>query len=446
MMTDAYAAEMREGANASGDTWQSPIAPGLSWYQSTIGQRPTYPALDGSRTVDVAIIGGGYTGLQAACNLAAGGISVCLIEAGHFGDGASGRNGGQMGTGQRWWPEDLERQLGFERSKLLFDMAENAKRHLLDFARVHDIDMDYLPGQLNVSHKPGYERDYRANAEIAAERYDYPHLSFMDASETAERVGTKDYFCGVRDTGTGHIHPLKLLVGLARAAKAAGAAIHEDTRATAIRREGGKISVDTPKGTLTADRVLVATNAYVGDLEPVTSAHIMPIGSFIAATEPLDAFPHVIPGHEAVADSRFVVRYFRKSKDNRLLFGGREVYSSKNPSDTAEAIRRQIVETYPALKDVRITHAWGGNVGITLPRRPFVRQVMPGVTSIGGYSGHGVMLSNYCGKLYADMVAGRATELDALADLNVKAFPGGHHMRKPLLFLALTWFALRDRI
>lgn len=428
------------------DTWQSPIAPGLSWYQASVEERPTYPTLDGSQTVDVTIIGGGYTGLQAACSLAASGVSVALIEGGHFGDGGSGRNGGQLGTGQRWWPEDAEKELGFERSKLLFDMAENAKRHLHDFATMHGIDMDYMPGQLNVSHKPGHEREYRANAEIAGERYDYPHVTFMDKAETEERVGTKDYYCGVRDTGTGHIHPLKFLIGLAKVAKAAGAGIYENTKATAIRREGGKIKVETPKGTLTSDRVLIATNAYIGDLEPVTSAHVMPIGSFIAATEPLDAFPHVIPGMEAVCDSRFVVRYFRKSKDNRLLFGGREVYSSKDPSDTAEAIRQQIVTTYPALKDVRITHAWGGNVGITLPRRPFVREVMPGVTSIGGYSGHGVMLSNYCGKLYAEMVAGRKSELDVLADLKIPAFPGGHAMRKPLLFLALTWFALRDRI
>jgi len=432
------------------DAWQSPIAPGISWYQATVGERPAYPALDGSKTVDVAIIGGGYTGLQAAYNLAKAGISVALIEASRFGDGASGRNGGQMGTGQRWWPEDLEKEIGYERSKALFDMAEDAKRHLLDFAEAHGIDMDYMPGQLNVSHKRGHEKDYRASAEIAAERYGYPHLSFMDGRETAERLGTKDYYYGVRDTGTGHIHPLKLLVGLARAAQAAGAQISEMTPATAIEKTrngpGGKILVKTPKGTLTADRVLIATNAYIGNLEPVTSAHIMPIGSFIAATAPLDDFPHVIPGGEAVADSRFVVRYFRKSRDNRLLFGGREVYSSRNPADTANAIRRQIVETYPALKNVEITHAWGGNVGITMPRQPFVREVMPGVTSIGGYSGHGVMLSNYCGKLYADMVAGRATDLDHLAALKVPAFPGGRHMRTPLLFLALTWFALRDRL
>lgn len=427
------------------DTWQSPIAPGISWYQSSVVERPTYPTLDGSRRVDVAIVGGGYTGLQAAYNLAKAGVNVALVEAGRFGDGASGRNGGQLGTGQRWWPEDLEPQLGPERSKALFQMAEHAKRHLLQFAETHGIDIDYMPGQLNVSHKRGHDDEYRANAEIAATRYDYPHITFMDKAETAERVGTHDYYCGVRDMGTGHIHPLKLLIGLARVARDAGAAIFEMTRATAIRQAGGKTMIDTPSGSLTADRVLLATNAYIGGLEPITASHVMPIGSFIAATAPLDDYPHVIPGGEAVCDSRFVVRYFRKSRDNRLLFGGREVYSSRNPADTAEAIRQQIVATYPALKTVPITHAWGGNVGITMPRQPFVREVMPGVTSIGGYSGHGVMLSNYCGKLYADRVTGQANELDLLADLKIPAFPGGARMRSPLLFLALTWFALRDR-
>ena len=428
------------------DNWQSPIAPGISWYQASIGERPVHSALDGSTSVDVAIVGGGFTGLQAAYNLAKAGVSVALIEACRFGDGASGRNGGQMGTGQRWWPEEFEQKIGYERSKALFDMAEGAKRYLLDFAAAHGIDIDYMPGQMNVAHKPGHEKEYRANAEIAAERYDYPHLSFMDARETEERLGSRAYYCGVRDTGTGHIHPLKLLIGIARLAKEAGAQLYETTKATGIRRAGGKVVIETPRGTLTADRALIATNAYIGSLEPVTAAHIMPIGSFIAATDPLEDFPEVLPGGEAVADSRFVVRYFRKTRDNRLLFGGREVYSSGDPKDTAAAIRQQIVETYPMLKGIEITHAWGGNVGITMPRQPFVREVMPGVTSIGGYSGHGVMLSNYCGKLYADMVSGRPTDLDMLAALDVPAFPGGRHLRTPLLFLALTWFALRDRL
>jgi gamma-glutamylputrescine oxidase len=171
----------------------------------------------------------------------------------------------------------------------------------------------------------------------------------------------------------------------------------------------------------------------------------MPIRSFIGATAPLDAFPGIIPDREAVADSRFVVRYFRKTADNRLLFGGREAYTADTPRDISSHIRRQIAEIYPELKDIDITHSWGGSVGITLPRKVFVREVMPGVTSIGGYSGHGVMVSNYCGKLYADLVLGKKDMLAPFARLKVPAFPGGTSLRAPLLFLALSWFALRDR-
>ncbi|MBY5815585.1 FAD-binding oxidoreductase [Rhizobium leguminosarum] len=430
---------------ASQETWQSPIAPGLSWYQATVGERPTYPALDGSRTCDVAIVGGGYTGLQAAYNLAKSGISVVLIDACRFGDGASGRNGGQLGTGQRWWPEELEEKIGYERSKALFDLAEAAKRHLIDFAREHQIEIDYVPGQLNVAHKASYKRDYYENAEIAALRYGYPHLSFMDEEETQERLGSKRFHCGVRDVGTGHIHPLKLLVGLARVAANAGAEIFEMTTATAIRQSGGKVTIETERGTITAERALIACDGHIDGLEPVTASHVMPIRSFIGATAPLDGHPDVLPGGEAVADSRFVVRYFRKFGDGRLLFGGREAYTSDNPRDISLHIRRQIAEIYPDLKDIEITHAWGGNVGITMPRQLFVREVMPGVISIGGYSGHGVMLSNYCGKLYADTVLGKSRDLDLFTSLDIPAFPGGARMRAPLLFLALSWFALRDK-
>lgn len=426
-------------------TWQSPIAPGLSWYQDSLGDRPQYPAMDGSRMVDCAIIGGGFTGLQAAYNLAKAGISVALVEGCRFGDGASGRNGGQFGSGQRAWPDEMEKQVGFERSKALFDIAEGAKHYVLNFARDHGIDMEFLPGQLNVLHKKSYEKTYRDSVEAMRSRYGYAHVSFMEKAETEQRLGSDHYHFGVRDTGTGHIHPLKLIAGLAKAAHAAGAQIFEMTPATSIKQTGGKTLIDTPAGTITASRVLIATNAHIGNLEPVTAAHVMPIRSFIGATVPLDKFPEIIPGKEAVADSRFVVRYFRKTPDNRLLFGGREAYTADSPRDISRHIRKQIAEIYPALDTIEMTHAWGGSVGITLNRQPFVREVMPNVMSIGGYSGHGVMLSNYCGKLYADMVIFKDRALEQFSSLDVPSFPGGTSLRAPLLFLALSWYALRDR-
>ncbi|TIQ46431.1 MAG: FAD-binding oxidoreductase [Mesorhizobium sp.] len=426
--------------------YQSPISPGRSWYEDTTGLRPEYPSLDGDRTCDVVIIGGGFTGLSAAAHLAKAGTNVVLIDAYRFGDGASGRNGGQLGTGQRAWAEELEAEYGFSRAKALFDLAEEAKAHLLDFAAANEIEIDYMPGQLSVAHKRRYVDDYKAHAEIMASRFGYPHISFMDAGETAERLGSTRYFGGTRDTGTGHIHPLKLVIGTAKVAAAAGAHLFERTPSTGIASSGGKVRVTTPKGTISAEKCLIAVNAYGGNLEPVSAAHIMPIGSFIGATAPLGAASKVLPGGESVDDSRFVVRYFRKSKDGRLLFGGREVYAVNDPKDIHIHIRRQIAELYPALKDVEITHGWGGYVGITVPRKPFVREVMPKVISMGGYSGHGVMLSNFFGKLYAETVAGNRDRLKMIEDLKIPAFPGGRRFRAPLLFLALSWFALRDRI
>jgi gamma-glutamylputrescine oxidase len=422
------------------------ISPGPSWYEASVGERPHYPQLDGDRRADVAIVGGGYTGLSAAAHLAKAGADVVLIEARRFGDGASGRNGGQLGTGQRVWAEDLEAELGLTRARALFDLAEEAKAHLLDFASTNGIDTDYLPGQLSVAHKRRYVDSYRKHASIMAERFGYPHLSFMDRRETTERLGSNRYFGGLRDAGTGHIHPMKLLVGTASAAARDGAHLFEETPATAIESSGGKVRVTTGTGTVTAGKALIATNAYGGALEPVSAAHIMPIGSFIGATEPLGSDSTILPGYEAVDDSRFVVRYFRRVADGRLLFGGREVYSAGTPAGIASSIRRQIAEIYPHLRDVGITHAWGGFVGITVPRKPFVREVMPNVVSAGGYSGHGVMLSNFVGKLYAETLAGNRDRLKLIEDLNIPAFPGGRFLRAPLLFLALNWYALRDRI
>jgi gamma-glutamylputrescine oxidase len=426
--------------------YQSPISPGYSWYEATTGERPEYPALDGDRRADVVIIGGGFTGLSAAAHLARAGVDVALIEAHRVGDGASGRNGGQFGTGQRAWAEELEAEYGFTRAKALFDLAEEAKAHVLEFAAANGIDMEYVPGQMSVAHKPRYLKHYQAHAEIMATRFGYPHISFMDAKETAERLGSTCYYGGTRDMGTGHIHPMKLVVGTARVAVAAGAHLFENTRSTGIASDGGKVLVSTPRGTIKADKCLIAVNAYGGDLEPVSAAHVMPIGSFIGATVPLGADSPVLPGGEAVDDSRFVVRYFRKTKDGRLLFGGREIYAVSDPKDIADQIRRQIAEIYPALKDVEITHGWGGYVGITMPRKPFVREVMPNVISAGGYSGHGVILSNFVGKLYAETVSGNRDRLKLFEDIKIPAFPGGRRFRAPLLFLALNWYALRDRI
>lgn len=424
--------------------YQSPISPGRSWYEDSAGERPRYHQLDGSLDVDTVIVGGGFTGLSAALHLAERGVSVALLEAARLGDGASGRNGGQFGTGQRQWPEDLEADIGLERSRQLFQMAEDAKAHLHEMMATRGIEADYRPGQLSLVHKRRYIESYRRHADILAERYSYPHARFLDHAETAERLGSPAYHAGLLDTGTGHLHPMKLLVGTGRAAARAGARLFEETPVTKVTRQSGRIEAETPFGTVRAARALLAVNAHGGTLDRGNAAHVMPIRSFIAATEPLAEPGRVLPGNEAADDSRFVVRYFRKTPDNRLLFGGREAYSSAE-GNIASQIRKQVVSIWPHLSDVRFTHSWGGSVGVTLPRMPYVASPQPGMTVIGGFSGHGVLLSHYTGRLYAERVLGNRDRLADLEALRIPAFPGGTALRAPLLFLAMTWYALRDR-
>lgn len=423
--------------------YQSPISPGRSWYEDSVPERPRYPKLEGDLDTDVLVVGGGFTGLSAAAHLASAGIDVAVVEAARFGDGASGRNGGQLGTGQRLWSSELAERYGAERAKALFDLAEDAKAHLLDFTAAHGIEVDFRRGQLSVAHKQRYVADYEAQAEDLSANYGYPHARFMGPEETTARTGSKRYFGGMDDQGTGHIHPLKLLVGTAKVAAAAGAKLFEETPILSLTGTGSVLAT-TRTGRIRARRALVATNAHGGDLSEAAARHIMPIRSFVGATEPLAEPERVIPGGESVDDSRFSVRYFRKSADGRLLFGGREAYTSET-GDISAHIRRQIAEVYPHLKDVAISHAWGGSVGITMERLPYVRQVEPGITAIGGFSGHGVMMANFAGRLFAERLSGNRDRLALLEDLEITPFPGGRALRTPLLVLAMTWYALRDR-
>lgn len=417
-----------------------------SWYEATANRTENYPKLEGEHQCDVAIVGGGFTGLSAAYNLAKAGVSVMVLEQCEVGAGASGRNGGQLGTGHRVWVADLEKAYGFDKAKQLFSVAQQAKQYLLDFIKDNNLAVDYVAGHISVMHKPSLVNYYKAHID-EMQRFGYDQLTFLDKDELSSHLGSSRYKGGILDSGTGHLHPLKLLLETARIATQAGAKIYEYTKVSSIDTKHDKVLLKTNSGLVTAHNVLVATNAYGGSLELKSAARVMPIRSYIAATEPLDDNLNILPNLESVDDSRFVVRYFKKTNDGCLLFGGKESYTRDDPKKLAEKMHKQILEVYPNLKHVKITHAWGGNVAITIPRLPYVQQVSPNVHYIGGYSGHGVILSHFLGKSYSEkIINGSNKAFELMESIKILPFPGGRYLQNPLLFLAMTWYALLDRV
>jgi gamma-glutamylputrescine oxidase len=418
-----------------------------SWFAATaIPFAPCSP-LRGEASADVCVIGGGYTGLSAALHLAEAGFDVVLLEAHRVGWGASGRNGGQVGSGQRQGQGWMERHLGRERALALWAMGQEAKALVRALVSRHTVDCALKPGIIHAAHKQGSVPELHDEAEKLAKDYGYDEIDCLDRTGIRERVGTEAYFGGVIDRGGGHLHPLNFALGLARAAAEAGVRIHEESRVAAI--EPGPVSLfRTGQGTVRARHVVLAANGYHGGLLPDVSARVMPINNFIVATEPLgrDRARALIRDDAAVADTRFVVNYFRLSEDRRLLFGGGESYGYRFPRDIAGLVRPAMLKVFPELAGVRIDHAWGGTLAITLNRLPSFARPAPGIFSAAGYSGHGVALATLAGKLLAEAVSGTASRFDVFADLPQPRFPGGGALRAPLLALAMTWYALRDRL
>jgi gamma-glutamylputrescine oxidase len=373
--------------------------------------------------------------------MALGGRAI-VLEAGRVGCAASGRNGGQVHTGQRRDQAWLEKTVGREDAMALWRLAENARAHFQALTAV--IACDWRPGMIHARHKPGGEAEDAAYVALMAERYGYDQLALISEDDLAFELGTGVYHGGLVDHGGGHVHPLKLAQGMAAQARAAGAVIYEHTRAEAWRREGGKIVVETATGRVTCDRLILSGDGSLNAMAGAACARVMPINNFIAVTAPLGALAdEIIRSNAAVADSRFVVNYFRKTPDGRLLFGGGENYRPGFPEDIAGMVRKNLAKVYPRLADVEITHAWGGTLGITFSRMPFVGEVAPGVRVASGYSGQGVMLAPYVGKLLAE---GNTQALDLLGRVPTPPFPGGRWLRWPLTVAGLSWYALRDRL
>ncbi|WP_316014440.1 FAD-binding oxidoreductase [Roseobacter sp. HKCCA0434] len=414
-----------------------------SWYAASAPLPAPRPALEDEVRAEVCVVGGGYTGLSAALHLAEAGRDVVLLDAHRVGWGASGRNGGQVGSGQRVDQQDLEAKLGAETARELWRIGEDAKALVKERIARHGMACDFRPGILYTDHRRQASAGMRDYARHMTQVYDHP-VHYLTRDETRAELGTDAYHCAVLDESAGHLHPLKYALGLAAAAKDAGVRIYENTRVAGI--EGTEVR--TVHGRVRAEHVILACNGYLGDLAPQVARHVMPINNYIVATEPLgeDGARAIIANDRAVADAKFVVNYFRLSADHRLLFGGGESYSYRFPDDIAAKARGPMVEIFPQLADARIDYAWGGTLAITLSRLPYLRRLGPGVLSASGYSGHGVALATLAGALMAESVMGDSPRFDAMARLAHRAFPGPRRWRTPLLALAMSWYALRDRM
>ena len=417
-----------------------------SWYAATAHPMDPSPALRGDVSADVCVVGGGYTGLSAALHLAEAGFSVVLLEAHRVGFGASGRNGGQLGSAQRMDQEHLERLVGNADAARLWELAEGAKGLVKSLVSRHNIDCDLKPGIANLGFSKSGQAGLHDHAAHLSARYGYDQIELLDADAAQALCPSPAYAGGYLDRGAGHLHPLNYALGLARAAVEAGVRLHEGTEVPGIDN-GQQVIVRTQQGRVTADHVILACNGYLGDLNRQVASRVMPINNFIAATEPLGAeAARVLTQDIAVADTKFVVNYFRLSADGRLLFGGGESHGYRFPADIAAKVRKPMVEIFPHLHDVRIDYAWGGTLAITMRRMPYLARVAPNILSASGYSGHGVGTATHAGQLMALAIRGQAEGFDTMARVPALPFPGGSALRSPLLVLAMTWYALRDRL
>ncbi|WP_417605458.1 NAD(P)/FAD-dependent oxidoreductase [Primorskyibacter flagellatus] len=417
-----------------------------SWYAATATPLAPFAPLRGEVRADVCVVGGGYTGLSAALHLAQAGRSVVLIEAHRVGFGASGRNGGQLGSGQRLTQDGLEKLMGDGPAHALWDLAEDAKALVKDLIARHGIACDLTPGVGWAGTSQRSVDGLHRYAEHLAARYGYEEIDALRTNDWQAICRAPQHLGAILDHGAAHLHPLKLALGLAQAAHDAGVQIHETSHVHHLI-QGTPATVQTESGRVIAEQVILACNGYLGGLNRKVAARVMPINNFIAATEPLgDGAAEVLARNVAVADDRFVVNYFRMSHDGRLLFGGGESYGYKFPADIAALVRKPMEQSFPQLKGVRIDHAWGGTLAITMRRMPYLARVAPNILSASGYSGHGVGTAVHAGQLMARAIEGQTDGFDTMAAVPAQPFPGGAMMRNPLLALAMSWYALRDRL
>lgn len=416
-----------------------------SYYAASANRMPEHPVLEGEHSADVCIVGAGLTGTSCALELAERGYRVIVLEANRVGWGASGRSGGQMIAGYSCGEHTLEKLIGAEDARKLWDVSLEAIDLIRERVRRYGIDCDLAPGHLHAALKPRQIRALEGWREALARRYGYRSLESWGRDRIRSSLATERYIGGLYDANGGHLHPLNYTLGLAAAAGKAGAVFHEDSRAVSIDQQPSPV-VRTGRGSVKCSHVVLGGNAYLGGLCAPIAARIMPVGTYIGATERLgeERATSLIPGNIAVADVNFVLDYFRLSGDHRLLFGGRVSYSTVVPPNLSVAMKRRMLKVFPQLRDAGIEYAWGGYVAITRNRAPDFGRLGPNVYYAQGFSGQGIAMTGMIGRLMAEAVAGTAERFDVFTRIPHRDFPGGTLLRTPALVLAMFWYRLRD--
>ncbi len=418
-----------------------------SWYAASANQQLNFPALQGEVETDVCVIGGGYTGLSTAIHLRKRGYRVVLLEANKIGWGASGRNGGHVGTGQRAGQDQLEKMLGLDHARALWQLGLEAVDTVCSLVDEFGIDCELKTGNLHVAAKSGDTPELIEEVDHLRTVYNYDQISYVPPEELASMTSGQNFHGGTLDMGARHLHPLNYALGLAKAAEELGAQLHEGSRVRAYT-EGQQVEVATDGGKVKANYLVLACNGYLEKLEQRAAGRIMPINNYMLATAPLEesVARRLIRDDTSMSDSLFVINYWKLSADNRLLFGGGETYSRRFPADIPGFVRKYMLKIYPELHDTPIEHGWGGTLAITMNRMPDFGRVSNQVFYAHGYSGHGVPTATMAGKLLAEVISGTAERFDIMATVPSHQFPGGTLLRWPGLVAGMLFYAIRDRI
>jgi gamma-glutamylputrescine oxidase len=417
-----------------------------SYYAASAHAAPVRPALEGTVECDVCVVGAGIAGCSTALHLAQAGLSVVLLEEHRVGWGASGRSGGQAIFGLAPGQAKLARLIGADAARALWDVSVEALALLRALIARFSIDCDFSSGFLLTAVKPRHERELQAEVAELQERYGYASVRYLQRSELRTLLATERYLGALYDSNSGHLHPLNYTLGIAAAAESLGVRIFEGNRASGFTPAGSQVRVRTPAGEVRARFLVLCGNVYLGDTAPALAAKIMRVLTYIVATEPLgeERARQLITENVATCDLNWVLDYFRRSADHRLLFGGRVNYSGLRSFDAPVATRTRLLAVFPQLADARIEYAWGGEVDITLNRAPHFGRLAPNVYFLQGFSGHGIALTGIAGKLVAEAITGTAARFDVFARIPHANFPGGAALRRPALVLAMLYYRIRD--